>query len=367
MILPGSYVYTLIVLILSMLCWGSWANTFKLTGGKWRFELFYFDFAVGALLASLIAALTFGSLGWDGFSFLDDLRNAGKRQDAFAFVAGCIFNLANMLLVGAISIAGMSVAFPIGIGLALIIGVIWSFLLHPVGNPLLLGAGCTAIIGAVIFDAMAYRLHAARQRAVSTAAPQERPLPAKGPLVRGPLVQGKAAAQKASSVKGIVLSVVSGILMGSFYPLVEIARTGEIGLGPYAAGFVFAVGIFFSTFVFNMFFMNLPVQGQPVEIRTYFRGRGKNHLLGLLGGSLWYIGAVSNFAAARAEGAAQAGPAVSYAMGQGATLISALWGLIVWKEFAGAESNVKSFLAVMLFLFILGLATVSVAPLYSRH
>jgi glucose uptake protein len=355
MILPGSYFYTILVLILSMLCWGSWANTFKLTGGKWRFELFYYDFAVGVLLASIVAAFTFGSLGWDGFSFLDDLRNAGKRQDLFALVAGGIFNLANMLLVAAISVAGMSVAFPVGIGLALIIGVIWSFILHPVGNPLLLGAGCAAIVAAIVFDAMAYRLHAARPQAVSASAP-----PGKPPIAR----TKPAPKKKASGFKGIALSIASGILMGSFYPLVEMARQGEIGLGPYAIGFIFAIGVLFSTFLFNLFFMNLPVQGQPVEMSAYFRGRARNHLLGLLGGGLWYVGAVSNFAAARVEGAAQAG---RYAMGQGATLISALWGLIVWKEFAGAPSNVKSFLAVMLFLFVLGLATVSVAPLYARH
>src|SRR5689334_14334380 len=186
MILPGSYFYTIIVLILSMLCWGSWANTFKLTGGKWRFELFYYDFAAGVLLASIIAAFTFGTLGWDGFSFLDDLHNAGKRQDLFALVAGGIFNLANMLLVAAIAVAGMSVAFPVGIGLALIIGVIWSFMLHPVGNPLLLSGGCVAIVAAIIFDAMAYRLHAARPQAAVAA-------PSKVPVTKTP-ARGKTAA-----------------------------------------------------------------------------------------------------------------------------------------------------------------------------
>lgn len=363
MILPGSYFFSLVVLILSMLCWGSWANTFKLTGGKWRFELFYFDFAIGVLAVSLLAGLTFGNMGWDGFQFFDDLRNAGKRQDLFAFVAGCVFNLANMLLVAAISVAGMSVAFPIGIGLALIIGVVWSFFLHPVGSPLLLGGGCAAIVAAIVFDAVAYRLQSARRLALENAAAAAAQ-PAAAP---GKAKPKKAAARPVSAAKGILLSIVSGILMGSFYPLVEIARTGEIGLGPYAVGFVFAIGVFFSTFVFNLFFMNLPVQGDPVDVGSYFKGRAKNHLLGIVGGGVWYVGAVANFVAARAEGAAQVGPAVSYAMGQGATLISALWGLIVWKEFAHAESDVKTFLAVMLFLFVLGLATVSVAPLYPAH
>src|SRR5436305_132171 len=217
MIIPGSYFYTLIILILSMLCWGSWANTFKLTGGKWRFELFYYDFAVGVLLASLVAAFTFGSLGWDGFSFLDDLRNAGKRQDMLALVAGCVFNLANMLLVAAISVAGMSVAFPVGIGIALVVGVIWSFFLHPVGNPYLLGTGCLAILGAIVIDALAYRA-LSMQRLLDHAAD-------------APATGKPKASRKTFTFKGVIIAVISGFLMGSFYPLVELARSGENGLG----------------------------------------------------------------------------------------------------------------------------------------
>jgi glucose uptake protein len=327
-----------------------------LTGGKWRFELYYFDFALGALLVSVIAAFTFGNLGWDGFQFLDDLRNAGKRQELFAFVAGCVFNLANMLLVAAISVAGMSVAFPIGFGLALIIGVVWSVFLNPMGSPMLLGIGCVAVAAAVIFDALAYRLHATRRQALVAAEPQ-----AAGKSVSS---KSKAAAKPAPPSKGIVLAVVSGFLMGCFSPLLDMARSSEIGLGPYALGFVFATGILFSTFVFNLFFMNLPVHGQPIDVGAYFQGNSKNHALGLLGGGLWYIGTISNFVAARAEGAAHVAPAITYAMALGATLISALCGLIVWKEFANAENNVKTFVAAMFFLFVLGVATVSMASLY---
>jgi glucose uptake protein len=258
-----------------------------------------------------------------------------------------------MLLVGAISVAGMSVAFPVAIGLALIIGVGWSFALHPVGNPILLGAGCAAVVGAIIFDALAYKAHASGGAAAS--------LTEASP---GMPATVKPKGKKKSGTKGVVIAVISGVLMGSFYPLVEMSKTGENGLGPYSSGLVFSIGVFLSTLVFNLFFMNLPLEGKPVELVTYFRGSVRQHLLGLLGGALWYCGAISNFVAARAEGAAQVGPAVSYAMGQGATLISALWGLIVWKEFAGANGKVKSFLAAMLFLFVVGLAAVSLAPVF---
>jgi glucose uptake protein len=349
MILPGSYVATLLILVLSMICWGSWANAYKLCPPRWRFELFYFDFAIGVFIAAVIAALTFGSLGWDGFSFLDDLRLAGKRSDALAFMAGVIFNLANMLLVGAIAIAGMAVAFPVGIGIALVEGVVLNYFLNPVGNPVFLFTGAGVIMLAIIFDALAYRNYA---MAASVAAAQ----------------QGKTrTTQRKTGSKGIVISVVSGVLMGAFYPFVEMARAGETGLGPYSIAFIFALGVLLSTFVFNLFFLNLPLQGNPIDIFDYSKARMKTHLFGVVGGMIWCAGGISNFVAARAEGQAQVGPAVSYAIGQGATMISALWGLIVWKEFAGADGRVRTFIAVMFFLFVAGLALVSSAPLFANR
>ena len=354
MTLPSHYIVSLLLLILSMLCWGSWANTFKATG-KWRFELFYFDFAIGVFAAAVFAAVTFGTFGSDGFSVLDELQISGKTHEAQALLAGIVFNLANMLLVAAISVAGMAVAFPVGIGLALIIGVVLSFYLHPVGSPFLLGAGCLAILLAIVFDSMAWRTYSFQMTELAKEAAAAQPLKAK--------VKAK---KKVSSSMGLALAVVGGILMGLFYPLVELAKQGENGLGPYSIGLLFAAAVLFSTFVFNLFFMNLPVQGPALSFSDYFGGKGINHLLGFCGGIIWFAGAIFNFVAARAEGPALVGPAVSYAMGQGATLITALWGLLVWKEFAGAGGTVRTQLAVMLVLFVAGLLAVSVAPLYGR-
>lgn len=356
MILPETYLSALLLAILSMICWGSWANSYKLTE-KWRFELFYWDYAVGVLLAVLVAAYTFGSLGSDRFSFSDDLMLvAGKRNIAYGFLAGVIFNLANMLLVAAIAVAGMSLAFPVGIGLAFIIGVVWNYLINPQGNPVMLFAGVVLVVAAIVLDASAYAaLSAARSREAAKS--------------------GKTKSTKIkTSWKGIVLSIASGLLMGAFYPLVEMGKRGTNGLGPYAIGFVFAVGIFLSTIPFNLFFMNLPVQGKPLEILDYFRGAKKNHLLGLLGGAIWATGTITNFVVASAArpatpanpdsaGVPLLGPAISYALGQGATLISALWGLLVWKEFQGADARVRMLVAMMLVCFALGLALISSAAL----
>lgn len=347
MILPETYTTTLMLMILGMLCWGSWANTFKLVG-KWRFELYYFDYAFGVMAAAVIYALTVGTLGFDGFTFTDDLMQSGKRQWFYGFCGGVVFNLANMLLVAAISVAGLAVAFPIGIGLAIIIGVALNYILQPAGNPILLFTGCAVIVVATMVDALAYRgLEITRHEQEAKA--------------------GKAkSTRRKMSVKGIVLALAAGVLMGLFFPLVVKAQAGELGLGPYAVGFVFAVGVFGSTFVFNLFFMNLPVEGPPVEILEYFQGTFKQHALGWLGGAVWFTGAICTFVAASAPEEVHVGPAISYALGQGATMVSALWGLLVWKEFAGADTRTRALITITLVLFACGLSMVSVAPLFVR-
>ena len=266
---------------------------------------------------------------------------------AWALAAGTVFNLANMLLVAAISVAGMAVAFPIGIGLALVVGVIWNYLLNPQGNPILLGVGVVLVVGAIIVDAVAYGQHA-----------------------RSHAPDGKdksKASRRGGGLKGILLSLISGALMGSFYPLVEMAKGAGMeaaGLGPYAVAFLFSIGVFISTFIFNLYFLNLPVQGEPLSMFSYFQGTLKQHALGILGGILWCAGAIANFVAASTPKQAQVGPAISYAIGQGATMVSALWGLLLWKEFAGASSKVRTLLLFMFLLFLVGLGLVSIAPLY---
>ncbi len=334
MIVPSSFVVALLCTILSMICWGTWANTFKWS--KWRFELFYYDYTWGVVIAAALAALTFGSMG-DDLSVYDNFLIAGKSKILYGLAAGAIFNLANMLLVAAIAVAGMSVAFPIGIGLALVVGVVWNFFLNPQGNPELLFGGVALVVLAIIVDARAYATHGA----------------------------AKGEASRKAGVKGIVLSLVSGLLMGSFYPLVELGKQGDNGLGPYAIGLIFSLGVLFSTFIYNIYFLNLPVIGEPIGMFDYFTGKTRQHLLGIVGGMLWCTGAIANFAAASAPPKVQVGPAVSYALGQGATLISALWGLLYWKEFAGASPSVMRLIWLMLALFVGGLTMVSIAPLFA--
>jgi glucose uptake protein len=251
-----------------------------------------------------------------------------------------------MLLVAAIAVAGLAVAFPVGMGTALVTGVIGNYILRRQGTPVLLFTGAAIIAGAIIVDAFAYRAHALGK-------------------LEYQIRTGKSkSTRKTVSAKAIVLSVASGLLMGSFFPLVDTARQGDPGLGPYSIGLVFAIGVFLSTFVFNLFFMNLPVEGEPLEMFLYLKGNLKQHLLGIAGGIISYTGIVASFAGASAPEKVQVGPVIGYAIGQGAAIVGALWGILVWREFAGADPRVRILLGVMLILFVCGLATVSLAPLF---
>jgi glucose uptake protein len=344
MVLPDTYTSALLLAILSMICWGSWANTKKLTG-DWRFELFYFDYAIGVSLVTTIAAFTFGIWGYDGLLFTDELLVVPKRSMLYAALAGVVFNLANMLLVAAIAIAGMAVAFPVGIGLAFVIGVVFSYILNSQGSPGFLFTGVALVTAAIVVCALAYQ-ELARARSI-----QE-------------ISTGRAKSTRVGTGwKGIAVSIAAGILMGFFYPIVELSKSN--GLGPYGVAFFFGIGVLVSTFIFNIYFMNLPIEGSPIGLKPYFQAPKVYHVWGLVGGIVWGIGGVSNFVASSAPPEVQVGPAISYALGQGATMISAIWGVFVWKEFAGAGSKANYLLGTMFLLFVFGLLLVSLAPVFS--
>jgi glucose uptake protein len=347
MILPQTHAAVLFLMILSLLCLGSWVNTYKFAG-KWRYEIYYFDFAAGVVIVAFLYAFTVGNLGFDGFSFVDDLMHAGKRQWLYGFMAGVIFNLANMILMSAVSVAGMAVAFPVGIGVATIVGTTLAFAVRPAGNAALLFAGCALIAAAVVAAALAYRFHAVLRH-------EELARAGKAPSTRRP-----------TSIQGIVLALVSGLLMGAFFPLVDKARAGDIGLGPYAVAVVFAMGVFFSTFVFNVFLMNLPVEGEPLEVADIFKGSPRQHLLGMAGGAVWCTGMVASLAAVSAPAEAHMGAVAGYFLAQGFPLIAALWGILLWKEFKGADLPVKTLVVLMFLLFASGLLVIAQASLQVR-
>lgn len=326
---PETYGMALLFMIVSMLCWGSWANAMKLCPG-YRFQLFYWDYVLGMIAAAALWGITLGSAGPAGNPFLIDLAHAARSPILLAMASGAIFNLANLLLVAAIDIAGLAVAFPVGIGLALIIGVVSTYVLSPKGNPVLLFSGVALVSAAIVFDAIAYRL--------------------------------RETEHAATSRRGIILSLIAGLLMGTFYPLVSRAMTSEAGPGPYAALLFFAIGVALCALPVNYLLMRLPLDGRaPVSMSDYSRAKASWHLWGILGGAIWGTGAMANFVASQAG---IVGPTVSYSIGQGATMISACWGVFVWHEFRTAPSHAKTILAWMFLLFLAGLTAVACAPIF---
>lgn len=348
MILPGSYTAALILLIAGMFGWGLWANLFKAAGGKWRFELFCFDFAIGVVLAAVVLGLTAGSLGFDGFGFRDDLQLAGKRQDLWGFAAGTIFNLGNMLLLGAVSVTGMAMAFPVGMGCALIVAALWNFAMNPGVSIGFVIGGAVVLAGAIAFSVLAWKTMAATKLKAQVEANPGR--------VRKPK----------SSLKPVMLSLVGGVMLGSFVPLIQMGSAGENGLGPYAMGFIFSLGVVFSTFVFNLFFMNLPVQGKPIEIAEYFRAKLQRHGLGVIGGIVWYIGLIATLIKVRLEGSARVGEALGYSLAQGSIVIAALCGLLLWKEYQGADSAARLRLGLMFILLVVGIGVMTAGTAVAR-
>jgi glucose uptake protein len=326
---PESYAVALAFMITTMLCWGSWANTLKLTPG-YRFQLFYWDYVIGLFVGAAAWGLTLGSTGNLGLSFIADIAHAGQSNILWAILGGVIFNIANLLLVAAIDIAGLAVAFPIGIGLALVIGAVSSYILAPKGNPLMLFGGVALVVAAIILDALAYK--------------------------------AREATQQAASTRGIVISLIAGLLMGTFYPFVSRGMAGPAAPGPYAISFFFVCGVALCAIPVNYLFMRRPLDGKPpVGFAGYTQARPGWHLWGIVGGVIWCTGATLNFVASRTG---IVGPAVSYSIGQGATMVSAIWGVFIWKEFASAPPRTRMLLFWMFVLFLLGLLLVALAPLY---
>jgi glucose uptake protein len=345
MILPQTYPLVLALLILSTLCLGSWAAMFK-AAGKWRFELFYFDFAFGLIVAAVIYAFTVGNIGYDGFNFLDDLQHAGKRQWLFGFLAGVIFNLANMLLMGAVSIAGMAVAFPMSLAIAVLIGTGMAAISGAAWNPLLVALGCLLLLLSVVVNAASYRMmNHARHEALARAGTAK-------------------STRRPSSVKGIVLALVSGLLMGSFTPLLEKARAGEVGMGPYALAAMFGLGVFFTTPVFSIFFMNLPVDGEPVDFSSYFASKGKQHVLGIIAGMIWLTGILAAMVAGSAPDTAQGSPLLHFILGQSWPLVATLWGALIFGEFRGSDIRVKIMSVLMMVLYLCGIGMIAIGPMF---
>lgn len=325
MFIVNSYLLAVVFCVITMFCWGSWGNTQKLASKAWRYEFFYWDYVLGIVISSLLFAFTLGSTGEGGRSFMADLVQADVANMSSAFLGGIIFNASNILLSAAIAVCGMSVAFPVGVGLALVLGVLINYFGAAKGEPTFIFVGVLLIIIAIILNGVAY----------------------KKALVGSKRLSGK----------GLLLSVSAGVIMAFFFRFVaasiDLENFQDPAAGkmtPYTAVFIFSLGILTSNFVFNTIAMKHPVEGKPVSISGYFKGNIGTHLVGILGGIIWCIGQELSMIASE-----KAGAAISYGLGQGATLVSALWGILIWKEFKGAPAISNRLNLAMFILFVIGL------------
>ena len=335
MFIVGSYTLAVVFCFITMLCWGSWGNTQKLAAKSWRYELFYWDYVIGMVLFALLLAFTAGSIGSEGRHFLQDLGQASWASIGWVLLGAVVFNVSNILLSASVSIAGMAVAFPLGVGIALVMGVLNNLLLHPAAgqNTTLLWVGVALVVLAIICNGVASGKVSNEQR------------------------------DPKQNRKGIILALLAGIIMSFFSALVyngvDLANFKAPAAGmltPYTAMVIFALGVFLSNFIVNTIVMKKPFIGEPVTYKQYFAGNFKTHLVGILGGCIWALGTSLNYISA-----GEAGAAVSYALGQGAPMIAAIWGVFIWKEFKGAKKGVYGLLALMFVLFVAGLACVVVA------
>jgi glucose uptake protein len=320
MFTPPNLTVALLMMITSAICWGSWANTYKGVR-NYRFELFYWDYAIGIFLVSLVLAFTMGSTGHDASSFVNNVQSADGKNILSTMVGGAIFNLANLLLVAGIDMAGLSVALPVSIGIALVVGTVLNYILQPKGNLVFLALGVVCALVAVVLDGKAF----------------------------GSLPGGHAASRKS-----IVICIVSGVLMGLWSPFTTYGTTRGNALSPYSSVVFLTLGALLSCFIWNLYFMKKPLAGEPVGFGGFFTAPASGHLLGLFGGLVWGTGTMFNVVAGKSTSFA-----ISYAIGQSAPMVAALWGIFAWKEFAGATSRGKLFLTLM-FVFY-GLAIVLVA------
>jgi glucose uptake protein len=333
MFIPSTFVSALLLTILCTCCWGSFANTYKLTK-NYRFELYYWDYGLGIFLISLVYALTLGSTSGGIFSFLPNLHQAAASSLWWAALGGFVFNIANVLLIAGIDMVGLAIAFPLAIGIALVEGTVMSYMIHPSGNATLLFAGVGMALVAVILIGLAY-------------------------AARG---TGGVVATR----KGIWVCIVSGVLMGSWAPFLQKSLIGPGvanglqvpagALSPYTAAVLMTLGAFVCCFVFNPLLMRKPLVGAPVSIRGYFSAPMSYHFWGLLGGFIWGTGTVLNLVAG-----GKVGLPISYAIGQASPMIATLWGVLVWHEFRGARPKSKLYLGGMIASYLAALGLIAMA------
>ncbi len=329
MYLVDNYSLAVFFTVITMICWGSWPNLQKLVP-RYRFEMFYLDYALGILMFSVFMAFTFGSYGDSGRGFIADMSQAQPEFLFWATFGGFIWSTGTILITAGIAIAGMAVAFPIGGGIGWIFGILTSYIVRPESNPAYLFTGALFILAAIILSMLSYK---------RLATSKEKP-----------------------PAKGIIISVLAGVCIAFFYSFVARsldpdylpANAGK--LTPYSAAVMFGIGSLVSALIFIPILMAKPLQGPKIRFMNYFKATKRQHGMGILAGLIFGLGNSLSFMAANS-----ASPAISYALSNAAVVVAAIWGVFVWKEFKGAPKGTNIMLAFMFVSYLVGLVLVVIA------
>lgn len=319
-----------LMLFITMFCWSSWANALKKCG-NWRFEAFYWDFAWSIIFWTIVLSVILGgfsSSGWMPFQFINSLAHLSLSGVAWALFGGFVWGLGNILLVVAMTLAGMAVAFPLSLGLALVVGTFLAYITNPSAtqNPQFLFIGLIFVTLAVIANGLAYKFKEAK------------------------------STQNKNLKRGIVVSIICGLLI-SLFPF-PFNYSFKEGLNGYEGALFMTVGGGLATLLLLPILMRRPLvpKQKPIGFSEYRNAKKKWHIWGIFAGLIWSIGTVFNLVVASLPSFSVA---IAYTLGQCAPMIAALWGIFVWKEFKGAPANSYRFLGLMFVLFILGIISLA--------
>ncbi len=353
MLLPNTATAVLVALLIALIGWGSWACFYKATKRN-RFEFLAYDFTWGVVLASVVAAFTLGMFDNKDLTFQDNFLLAGRRQMAWAFGSGIIFNLANMMLLAATSVSRMSMAFPVAFGFAWAIGSIWDLAFRPGVNPMLAAAGAVVVVVAAILAYIAYRWYLvdAAHRAIKALSADPR---------------AKATIPKdETGIKGMVLAVIAGLAFSLFFPAMRQATEGDNGVSPYGAVLFLAAGVFGSSIIFVPFFLNFPVRGKPLTVRQYFKLEKGQHINGVLAGIVWTAGLLGGLVTVGLPAAILPSPLVAYLLNHSAPLLTAAFGLVLYRDLPEAPTKVHAMMGAMFVMMLAGMGMIALAPVYGR-
>ena len=359
MVTPTTWLSGLLLLCFAGICFSFWPNAFKLAGNRWRFELFSFDFGIAALLTGVIAAYTLGSMGSD-LGFSERLMVSSRTNQAFAVLAGGIFAFGNMLLLCGVALLGLSIAFPLAVGTAL---VIYSFMQFGSANLMFLLLGMVCLLVAMILSAAAARQGEKTLPGASLVLPVRKQASSSRKYV-----VKKPPESMLSSTKGLLVCIVSGIALGVFFPFLQRSLAGDFGLGTYAGLILFGIGILASTIVLNFYFMNIAIHGGSISLDAYFQGKPNQHFLGFAAGAIWALGALTMLLALSVLSQVQVDISLTWeiVLPLASVVLAALCGLMVWKEHSGAKGPVRRNVLLAILFFIAGLGIFAFSISHSR-